>query len=453
MQKEIADNLQRLEALEQKYTKTKENANKIQAKIQTELSKEDRLNKQIYQQKERTLNQEARLQAQLTKSENIYTKVQAKINILTKTYNNLATKKELGLKLTIREEAQLNSLTSRLEKYNGVLKKVDADIGKNQRNVGNYASSWNGLGNSINQLTREAPAFAVSMSTGFLALSNNIPILADEIQNLINKNKDLQAQGKPTKSVLGSILGAVLSWQTALSVGVTLLTLYGDKVVDWVRNLGNANYSVKALESSTKAYNEALKSGEYKKAYEDITKVGVAFEQAKKGTISKKEALAVYNETLGDTFGKTNSLNEAQSIYTSKSGNFIEATLLMATANNILAETADIVAERIRLSGDEAFSFYEKVKAYFNVWSEKINDSGSNSISNIIKHMFASANATDIATQALDNRSKAIAKARKQEEENLKVISNVLDEYNKKASGLNMSVRIVTGKQIGRAHV
>jgi chromosome segregation ATPase len=65
------------------------------------------------------------------------------------------------------------------------LQRIDASVGKYNRNVGNYASGWNGLANSVNQLTREAPAFANSLNTGFMALSNNIPILADEINNLI----------------------------------------------------------------------------------------------------------------------------------------------------------------------------------------------------------------------------------------------------------------------------
>ena len=85
------------------------------------------------------------------------------------------------------------------------LRVIDTDIGKHSRNVGNYASSWNGLGNSINQLTREAPAFANSIQTGFMALSNNIPILADEINNLTLKNKQLAESGKPTESIFKQV--------------------------------------------------------------------------------------------------------------------------------------------------------------------------------------------------------------------------------------------------------
>lgn len=119
------------------------------------------------------------------------------------------------------------------------LRVVDTDIGKHTRNVGNYSSSWNGLGNSINQLTREAPAFANSVSTGFMALSNNIPILTDELGVLIQKNKDLQKDGKPTESILKTLANGFFSWQTVISLGVTLLTVYGSKLVDIARGLGD----------------------------------------------------------------------------------------------------------------------------------------------------------------------------------------------------------------------
>lgn len=82
------------------------------------------------------------------------------------------------------------------EKYNGILKATDAQVGKNTRNVGNYASGYNGLGNSINQITREITVFTFSAQTGFLALSNNIPILTDEIGRLIQKIKNLRQVDK-----------------------------------------------------------------------------------------------------------------------------------------------------------------------------------------------------------------------------------------------------------------
>jgi len=123
-------------------------------------------------------------QAIANKNASAYNKTQAQINTLTKAYNDLAVRKERYNNLTANEEMRLQTLSRVNEKYNGILKATDATIGKNQRNVGNYASGYNALGNSINQLSREAPAFANSVNTGFMALSNNFPALFDAINGI-----------------------------------------------------------------------------------------------------------------------------------------------------------------------------------------------------------------------------------------------------------------------------
>jgi len=134
---------------------------------------------------------------------------------------------------TLRNQAKATAVTFGLESeefkkqaaavqiLDTKLKKIDETLGQSQRNVGNYKSGFNWLGNSINQLTREAPAFAVSLNTGFLALSNNLPILADELARVRRENVELAKSGQPTVSVFRQLLGSLFSFQTLLSVGVT----------------------------------------------------------------------------------------------------------------------------------------------------------------------------------------------------------------------------------------
>ena len=134
---------------------------------------------------------------------------------------------------------------------------AETSVGEFQRNVGNYAGAWNGLGNSINQLSREMPAFANSISTGFMAISNNLPQLFDEINKIKKANVELAKSGQPTTSAFKQVLSGIFSWQTALSVGVTLLTLYGAKMIDFIGNLFSAEAAFKdgaeAIDANTKA--------------------------------------------------------------------------------------------------------------------------------------------------------------------------------------------------------
>lgn len=71
----------------------------------------------------------------------------------------------------------------------------------------------------------------------FSAISNNLPILADEIKRARTEYELLKKSGQAATPVWKQVISSLFSWQSALTVGITLLTLYGDKVVDWVAGL------------------------------------------------------------------------------------------------------------------------------------------------------------------------------------------------------------------------
>jgi hypothetical protein len=135
-------------------------------------------------------------------------------------------------------------------------------MGKHQRNVGNYAGSFNPLSNSINQLTREMPAFTYSVQTGFMALSNNIPIFTDAISTAVKQNKELIAQGKPTTSVLSQLASSLFSFQTLLGVGITLLTVYGKEIGNWVAELWGASEALDELNKKQKEFSKTRVEGQ-----------------------------------------------------------------------------------------------------------------------------------------------------------------------------------------------
>lgn len=249
------------DALQTKVNQTQKKTNTTtrEASKETAVLREEKrlLNKEYKDQAVLTIQESGRLNASL----NLYNKVQLKLNALTVKYNELALRKQLGLKLSDREEKSLVSLTARISKYDQTLKAVDSTIGKNQRKVGDYASAFNPLSNSINQLTREAPAFANSIQTGFMAISNNLPIFFDAMQNIIIQNKELQAQGKPTQSVFKQLASSLFSFQTLLSVGVTLLTIYGKDLVLWAKDALSASKSASDYKKNLEDLNTAKKEG------------------------------------------------------------------------------------------------------------------------------------------------------------------------------------------------
>ena len=222
-------------AAQQKAITVNERAIIAERKLATE--KEKRINK--------GLAVDAKQEAMLAKQQTTYAKLNAALNKLKLAYRDLQVKQELGQTLSMKEEIRLKSLTEKVTRLDGVLKKTDAGMGVHTRSVGNYGKAFDSLGFSVAQMTRESPAFLISMNTGFMALSNNIPIFVDEVNKLITANKTLalaQADGfrlnEKSVSVWKKVAGALFSWQSAISAGIVLLTVFGGRFIEFISNVG-----------------------------------------------------------------------------------------------------------------------------------------------------------------------------------------------------------------------
>jgi hypothetical protein len=280
---------------------------KDQAKIQAQLEKQIEKNRlaeiRLQQAREKAFDKyDAQLQkeqARLNASTQMYNKVQAKLNALNNEYKNLAIQKELSGKLSDSEAKRYEFLSGKITKYDQALKAVDGQMGKYTRNVGNYAGAFNPLSNSINQLSREMPAFANSVQTGFMAISNNLPIFFDAMGGIINQNKELQAQGKPTQSVFKQLAASIFTLGTALSVGVTLLTVYGAQI--W-ESVSGSKARKEALERETKALEEKAKAEDNARQRlaqtqaTEISRSQILLENAKNVTLSYSQRLKAVNE-------------------------------------------------------------------------------------------------------------------------------------------------------------
>lgn len=261
--KELTDSQIRLQKVEQEVAKTKQQIAKATQEEEKAKAASIRTQNAELSLKQKIENLDKKEQQRLAASASLYSKLEQKLKSAQMEYRDLAAKKELNIRLSAEEEKRMLSLKTSIDKYDTTLKAVDASMGKYQRNVGNYERANNGLGMSLAQITREMPAFANSVQTGFMALSNNIPIFFDAIGQVKNLNKELQAQGKPTVSVLKQLAGALFSWQTLLSVGVTLLTIYGADIIKFGKNLifgassiKSANDLMKDSANITKQMNE-----------------------------------------------------------------------------------------------------------------------------------------------------------------------------------------------------
>jgi len=178
-----------------------------------------------------------------------------------------------------------------------------------------------------------------------MAISNNIPILADEIGRLRDKNVQLTASGQKGIPIWKQLAKGLLSWGTALSAGVVLLTVYGKDIVNWIGKLFQGKQALDSLKASQDAVNKSFDGGTYQKVIKDVEELRSVIKLAKEGFIDKKDALKLYNTTLGDVYKHTNDINEAEQIVIDKAPAYIEAMLYKTAAMEAQAEAAKNIAE------------------------------------------------------------------------------------------------------------
>lgn len=175
------------------------------------------------------------------------------------------------------------------------LKSMDAQMGNYQRNVGNYASHWNGLGMSVQQVARELPSLAVGWNTFFLAISNNLPILADEIKKARIEYQAMQEAGQKGIPVWRQIAKSIFSWQTALVVGITLLSVYGKDTMDWIGSLFKGKRAVDDIVSAERMWVNALKEGR-SASIKERTELDLLYKATQDASRSMQERNAAVDE-------------------------------------------------------------------------------------------------------------------------------------------------------------
>ena len=229
-------------------------------------------------------------------SDGSLTQLRRQLSLLTGQYDNLSR--------DLRSGATGKELIVQIQAVTKELSEAEQASGRFYRNVGNYASGWNGLNVQVQQLARELPSLAVSMNTFFLAISNNLPMLIDEIKLAKDRLAELKAEGKEGTPVWKQLTKSLLSWQTALVVGITLLSSYGSEIADWVEELFKAKENIDVLKESLKAYNETILEG--RKAVQDqLTELQLLYDaavDAAKGTDERTKAVKKLKDEYPDYF-------------------------------------------------------------------------------------------------------------------------------------------------------
>lgn len=253
--------------------------------------------------------------------------LRASIRNLTAEYN--------ALSAADREGSVGNGIAERISKMQAQVSAAEQRLGNFRSNVGNYQSAFNGLNVSVSQIVRELPSATMGANMFFLAISNNIPMLVDEINKLRAANKLAMKEGKQGVPILKQLGAAVFSWNSLISVGITLLTVYGKDIVSWIGNLFKGREAAMTMAEAQAEVNKQMaeSSGSYGDQVAQLKALQLQWNQLGDDLKAKTEFVKNNREAFDKLGVAITTVADADNLFIQNTDAFIEAMNLRAQAN------------------------------------------------------------------------------------------------------------------------
>ena len=282
-----------------------------------------------------------------------------------------------------REGVQGQTMLKNIESLDTKIKELDASMGVHTRNVGNYASGFNMLGFQIQQVARELPSLAYGPQIFFSAISNNLPMLADEIARAKKSVDELKKAGQTFTPVWKQIASSIFSWQTLLVAGVTVLTLYGKEITNWVASLFKGKNTIDAATAALEQFNSAMAQGSVS-AQSELTKLNLLYRAAtdlSKPYEERAEAVKklqdIYPAYFGNMAAEQVMVGNAVGAYENLRDAIIEVAQAKA-AQELITEN---VIKKLKIEGTDEYKRIQSYADRIDTLQSKINDLQSKGIS------------------------------------------------------------------------
>lgn len=259
---------------------------------------------------------------------------------------------------------------------------------------------FNTLNFQIQQVARELPSLALGPQMFFLALSNNLPMLTDEVARAKKEYKELAAAGEKATPVWKQMLSGILSWQTALVVGITLLVAYGKEIGNFVSELFTGKKAFDAAEVAASNFHRAMTEGVVNAA-EETTKLDLLYKAAtdnKKSYEDRKTAAeelqSIYPAYFGNLATEQIMIGEAVGKYNDLRMAIVEASKAKAAFNTITRLSEDL---QLLQANEDAYKDLEdaakKATSAKNAFQSAKNQGGNNQWLSSLSYQLRVANA------------------------------------------------------------
>ena len=251
--------------------------------------------------------------------------------------HQLEVNKAAGISYT-QETANIQALTGQvrgLEAGLKSLKKTKEETAKTQAidiDTEAVTRKTNNLKTQFSQVARELPSLAMGPQMFILAISNNLPMLADAIADVRKQNELLAASGQKGVPVWKQLAGAVFSWQTALVAAISLGIVFGKDIANWVKELINGKKAIDNNKEALENYKKAMLDSQ-QAAQEEIVQLNLLYQAAVDSSKGMNERISAVKELKKEFPQYFKNLSDEEVLVGKAADKYNElATAIMASA-------------------------------------------------------------------------------------------------------------------------
>lgn len=251
----------------------------------------------------------------------------------------------------------------------------------------------------FSQVARELPSLAMGPQMFILAISNNLPMLADAIADVRKQNELLAASGQKGVPVWKQLVSSLFSLQTGLVTAITLIIVFNKQISGWLSSLFKAKKELIDTQKIQNELNKVQVEGG-KSAAEEAAKLKILYEASLDTSKSMKErnkAVDELQKMYPSYFGKLSNeeilAGKASDAYDRLTKSIISSAKARAAMNKMVDEQGKILENEQKIN--DAYSRLDPLLPKLEAAEKKLN----------IAKTSASLNAGKLSTSGTRNLS------------------------------------------------
>lgn len=249
----------------------------------------------------------------------------------------LESNKQAGKSYT-QEAANVQALTGQINGLKTGLKdlqKTKEETAKTQTidiDTEAVTRKTNNLKMQFSQVARELPSLAMGPQMFILAISNNLPMLADAISDVRKQNELLAASGQKGVPVWKQLASSIFSWQTALVTAISLGIVFGKEIGNWVKELISGKKAIDNNKEALENYKKAMLDSQ-QAAQEEIVQLNLLYQAAVDSSKGMNERISAVKELKKEFPQYFKNLSDEEVLVGKAADKYNElATAIMASA-------------------------------------------------------------------------------------------------------------------------